>query len=74
MDAVVVRLSSGLLLLTLGTLFALALLGCALGLLRLELDTLQAVVCALVVELCVLGCDLLTSRIAVAATASTGSC
>lgn len=71
MDAVVIRLSSSFLLFTLSTLLGLALLGCALGLLGLELNPLQAVVCALVVQLCVLGGNLLTSRLAVTATSST---
>ena len=55
---------------TLRTLLA-ALLRGALGLLHLQLDALDAVVCALVVQLLVLGLDLLTSCVAVAATAST---
>jgi hypothetical protein len=73
-DAVVVRLSSGLLLFTLGSLLALALLGCTLSLLRLELDLLQTVIRALIVQLCVLGRNLFTSCVTVAATASTKIC
>jgi hypothetical protein len=70
MDTVVVRLSSSLFLLTLGT-SLLALLSCAVGLLHLELGTPLAVLCALIVKLVVLGCDLFTSGFAVAAAAGT---
>lgn len=71
-DTVSISLGLGLLrtICALCTLLA-ALLSGALSLLHLQLDALNAVVRALVVQLLVLGLDLLTSCIAVAATAST---
>lgn len=73
MNAAVVRLSSSLLILLLfGVGALLALLRCTVRLLHLQLGALLAVVGALIVQLLVLGCDLLASRFAVAATAGTG--
>lgn len=71
MDTAVVRLGSSLLLLFFAVGALLALLRCAVGLLHLKLSALLAVVGALVVELLVLGCDLLASCFAVTAAAST---
>ena len=72
MDTVSISLGLGLLrtICALCTLLATLLSG-ALSLLHLQLDALNAVVRALVVQLLVLGLDLLTSCVAVATTAST---
>ena len=72
MNTAVVRLGSRLLLFAVSILFAL--LGCAIGLFHFELNTLHAVVCALVMQLAVLGLDLLAPCFAVAATAGTEYC
>lgn len=68
MDASIVRLSSYLLL-SLSTF--LALLGCTVGLLHLELCALLAIVGALVMQFVVLSRNLFTSYFAVAAATST---